>query len=1233
MNFGRSHASCKRLLLLPCLVVAALLTTAGDWPSYLHDGARTASSGDETILSPANAGRLTPLWTYTTGGVIAASPTVVGGVAYVGSWDGYEYALDATNGTLRWKTYLGTTSSPNCDPSHLGITSGATVQNGVVYVGGGDAYWYALDATTGAVLWKVFTGDNSAGGGHYNWSSPLLYNGYAYIGVASLGDCPLVQGQLLQVSLSTHQVVHTFNAVPAGQVGGGIWTSPSVDAATNTIYVTTGTTGAADETTQPQTQAMVALDAATLAVKGVWQIPPAQLVADSDWGTTPTVFDDASGTHLVAAADKNGYLYTFDRTDVAAGPLWQQKIGNGGSCPQCGDGMISSGTYAGGQLYFASGTTTISGTTYAGSVVALDPATGSSLWTHRTSGAVLPALAAADGLIIDGEGPTLEVLNAASGAPLYSYTTGGTLYGAPSVANGMIFEGSTNDTVYAFGVPGATPPTNTPASTTTATSTPSSPTATSTPAVGTATATNTPSPTNMPGTATPTATPTSPASTATATNTTAPATSTPTPTNTRAAATPTNTPSPPTATNTNTPAPATSTPTNTPRPATATPTGTAGPATATPTPVATTTLFATGFEAGDPQPTWADTVDQAAGGLLNVGGICCGLSGPQAGVRTGETAHAGSAALMYSGMDASASASYAYLKSFDLSAQGLTVGPSTTLSYWIYPQSHYNTVPISGANSSCVALDLVFTDGSTLHAAGAVDQAGNPLSPSGQCGHLALDTWDRVTSVIGAVAAGKAIARLNVGYDQAPNTGGYRGYIDDVSLTTAQGVFNSTATATPSSSAATATTTPSATSTPSAMASPTSTPSATAQAATSTPTTTAQPATATTTPRPATATPTGTAGPATATPTPMATTTLFATGFEAGDPQPTWADTVDQAAGGLLNVGGICCGLSGPQAGVRTGETAHAGSAALMYSGMDASASASYAYLKLFDLSAQGLTVGPSTTLSYWIYPQSHYNTVPISGANSSCVALDLVFTDGSTLHAAGAVDQAGNPLSPSGQCGHLALDTWDRVTSAIGAVAAGKAIARLNVGYDQAPNTGGFRGYIDDVSLTTAGTGPTNTPGASTPTATATPTVVPPTATNTPTTTAQPATTTPSATSTPSATAQAATPTPTTTAQPATATNTPRPATATPTGTAGPATATPTPVATTTLFATGFEAGDPQPTWADTVDQAAGGLLNVGGICCGLSGPQAGVRTGETAHAGSAALMYSGMDASASAS
>ena len=164
----------------------------------------------------------------------------------------------------------------------------------------------------------------------------------------------------------------------------------------------------------------------------------------------------------MAAINKNGYIYTFNRNNLAAGPEWSQQIAFGGPCPQCGDGSVSSGAFANGTLYFAGGNTVINGQGYGGSVNALDPATGNYLWRHGVSGAVIAALSYSNGLIIDGAGNVLEVLNATSGARLYSYATGGTIYAAPSVSSGQVFTGGTDGNVYAFGLSGSPPPTPTP---------------------------------------------------------------------------------------------------------------------------------------------------------------------------------------------------------------------------------------------------------------------------------------------------------------------------------------------------------------------------------------------------------------------------------------------------------------------------------------------------------------------------------------------------------------------------------------------------------------------------------------------------------------------------------------------------------------------------------------------------------------------------------------------------
>lgn len=452
-------------LLIVLLVIASLFGAAvgvihqltpvsaasGDWYTFLHDPQRTAA-GNDTAISASNASQLGLKWAFKTGGPIAASPTVVGNTVYVGSWDGYEYALNATTGALIWKTFLGQTTAP-CYPQLAGVSSAADVEGGVLYIGGGDSYWYALDPATGNVLWKIFVGDNTKG--WYNWASPLIYNGYAYVGTASVGDCPLIPGQLLQISLSTHQIVNTFNGVPQGQVGAGIWTTPSIDPVTNTIFVTTGTR---NQDTQMMAEAVIALDANTLAVKSSWAISNSMQAVDSDFGNTPILFNDSHGNPLVAAVNKNSFLYAWNRNNLSAGPVWSQVVTLPGSCPQCGDGSASSGAFANGTLFQAGGSVVINGVGYRGSVNALNPDNGNFLWQHPETGPVIPGLAYSNGLIVDGAGATVEVLDASSGTRLWSYTTGGYLYAAPSVAYGQIYTGGTDDNVYAFGLTTPTTP-------------------------------------------------------------------------------------------------------------------------------------------------------------------------------------------------------------------------------------------------------------------------------------------------------------------------------------------------------------------------------------------------------------------------------------------------------------------------------------------------------------------------------------------------------------------------------------------------------------------------------------------------------------------------------------------------------------------------------------------------------------------------------------------------------
>ncbi len=307
-----------------------------DWPAFMYNGARTGSNAGEVRLSPDNAANLKLLWRQKLGEgkVLAAQPIVKGDTAYVGSWDGFLYALNTADGSVRWKKDLGRTTTKLCVPDTAGITSAPAVTDSALYIGGGDDQFYALNPQNGDVLWKFKTGDNSEKGGAYNWASPLVYGGRVYYGIASFCDIPFTNGRMWGLNAQTGQVEQEVHFVPDNQLGGGIWTSPTVDEATGDFYVTTGS----GDFYIAHSYSMARLDPRSLAVVDAWQIPIEVQVFDGDWGTTPTLFRDREGKTLVGGAAKNGYFYAFRGDNIQPGPAWSARIADGGPCPQCGDG-------------------------------------------------------------------------------------------------------------------------------------------------------------------------------------------------------------------------------------------------------------------------------------------------------------------------------------------------------------------------------------------------------------------------------------------------------------------------------------------------------------------------------------------------------------------------------------------------------------------------------------------------------------------------------------------------------------------------------------------------------------------------------------------------------------------------------------------------------------------------------------------------------------------------------
>ena len=433
-----------------------------DWSGYLSNNGRNGFNGAETIINPATAANLKLHWMFHAKGPISAQPVEANGIIYWGSWDGYEHAT-SLDGTPLWTAYLGKTTDPDCSPASVGVTSTATVASvaihgqttALVFVGGGDAHFYALDALSGKALWKISLGSSPS---YFIWGSPVVYKGSVYIGIASFGDCPAVQGQLFQLNAATGSIQHTFKVVPNGCIGGGIWSSPTIDNSTGKLYITTGSPDRC-WTTEIYVSAIIELSAANLALVTFWQVPYSEWVIDSDFGASPTLFTatiKGVPRSLVGAAHKNGIYYAFLRGALGKGPVWQAIVALGGSDPTKGDGSISPSAWDGSRLYVAGGRTAIHGAKCKGSVRALNPATGAFLWEHcLTDGPVLAPVTAVPGVVVVEEGFAVLLINAVTGKTLFVYkdaNRSAPFYSGSSISNGVLYVGSFDDNLYAFGL-------------------------------------------------------------------------------------------------------------------------------------------------------------------------------------------------------------------------------------------------------------------------------------------------------------------------------------------------------------------------------------------------------------------------------------------------------------------------------------------------------------------------------------------------------------------------------------------------------------------------------------------------------------------------------------------------------------------------------------------------------------------------------------------------------------
>ena len=125
--------------------LSAQVKSADCWPSFRGDPQQTGNA-PVSIQPPFKL-----LWTFKTGDAIKSSPVIWNGTIYIGSNDGFVYAVNSSGG-LRWKFNTGNS-----------VEAPPLIHDNMVYAGNLAGVMFALDAKTGVLKWK-YTADGQISG-------------------------------------------------------------------------------------------------------------------------------------------------------------------------------------------------------------------------------------------------------------------------------------------------------------------------------------------------------------------------------------------------------------------------------------------------------------------------------------------------------------------------------------------------------------------------------------------------------------------------------------------------------------------------------------------------------------------------------------------------------------------------------------------------------------------------------------------------------------------------------------------------------------------------------------------------------------------------------------------------------------------------------------------------------------------------------------------------------------
>ena len=398
-------------------------------------------------------------------GALTTVPIVVDGIVYAQGGSGQVVAVGLDDGEVLWES----------EPTGVNIGPfGVAVDDERVYALDGAQGVAALSRADGSALWTADVTPTPTVGIDIQ---PIVVDGVVLVssvpisigGIYAPGD----RGMIYALDATSGAVLWTFDTVegdlwghPEVNSGGGAWYPPAVDRERGLVYVGVanpapfpGTPEWPNGSSRPgdnlYTDSLVALDLATGALRWFHQVTPHDLF-DRDQ-VHALVAQDADGRDVVVSSGKSGVLVGLDPDDGTR--LWRREVGehlNDDLEVLDGPTKVAPGTYGGiltppssadGVVYAAvvnapvtlePDETAYFGATLGeqdGEIVAVDATDGSVVWATAVPGDPLGGTTVVGDLVVtalvDG---TLMALRRDDGEVVWTHDAGGGVNGWMAVA-------------------------------------------------------------------------------------------------------------------------------------------------------------------------------------------------------------------------------------------------------------------------------------------------------------------------------------------------------------------------------------------------------------------------------------------------------------------------------------------------------------------------------------------------------------------------------------------------------------------------------------------------------------------------------------------------------------------------------------------------------------------------------------------------------------------------------